>query len=314
MPAQQVRRIVYTLNNPTDDEKQDLGRLFWDEDVVSYHIFGNEVGEGGTPHLQGYLEFERRLTFRRVKQLVGSRAHIESARGSSSACIAYSKKDGDYHEWGSPRGQGRRNDLNEIRTAIAAGASELQIAEQHFSRWVVYRRSFDRYRQLICPSRSWKSFVVLLVGDTGVGKTRAVHECSERTTESLWIWGGDRWFDGYAGHSMAVFDDFDAGAMRTLGRGQVLRLLDRYAMQVPVKGSFVVWAPHIIFLTSNSTPRSWCDDFDDNGSTMRALLRRIDRVYEWDARRDRFDEDMGSRSQQSFPAAFVDFPTLELKL
>lgn len=51
------RYICWTLNNPTESEIANLQSLVLDPpQTFTYVLYGKEVGENGTPHLQGYLE------------------------------------------------------------------------------------------------------------------------------------------------------------------------------------------------------------------------------------------------------------------
>ena len=52
------------------------------------------------------------------------------------------------------------------------------------------------------------------------------------------------WFDGYDGQDTAIFDDFRASGNRF---SYILRLIDRYPMDVPVKGGFVYWNPGTLY-------------------------------------------------------------------
>lgn len=102
---------VFTLNNYSDSELVNLNTIHGHEDV-SYIVFGKEVGESGTPHLQGYVEFSRRLRLNQVKDLLGSRIFAEKRRGTGGEASSYCKKDGNFQEFGTMNvGQGARMDL-----------------------------------------------------------------------------------------------------------------------------------------------------------------------------------------------------------
>lgn len=104
----------FTLNNPTDDDHQDVAN-FLSSGNVAYGIVGREVGDSGTPHLQGFviLDRSRRLSYLRRKfQAHWTRRH---ARSTNEQARDYCKKDGDFDEFGTfpETGQGRRTDLAE---------------------------------------------------------------------------------------------------------------------------------------------------------------------------------------------------------
>lgn len=115
MPSLQGRRWVFTLNNPTNQERESLIALFNDESQTKYAIIGNEVGATGTPHIQGFVVFGRQHRLRGVKLLLGNRVHAELARGTSQQAAEYCRKDGDFTEYGTmPQDTGRRSDLEAL--------------------------------------------------------------------------------------------------------------------------------------------------------------------------------------------------------
>ena len=59
-----------------------------------YMVVGIEVGEKGTPHLQGYVRLNKNMRFNTLKKLIGQRAHIEAARGTELENDEYCRKDG----------------------------------------------------------------------------------------------------------------------------------------------------------------------------------------------------------------------------
>lgn len=106
MPSNRSRVWLFTLNNPLGDDESELQSLV-EEGKIQYLIIGREVGELGTSHLQGYMELPARKTLGACKRLGPlSRSHLEMRRGTQQQAIEYSKKDGDWVEWGEKMSQG----------------------------------------------------------------------------------------------------------------------------------------------------------------------------------------------------------------
>lgn len=240
---------VGTINNPGDDAIGRILRLFPGD--LTYLVIGRETALSGTQHLQCYVEFVSRKRLPSVRRLLGITGHYEIRRGSSSEASIYCKKDGDYREHGrlSTPAPGSRTDLEAIRQLIAGGATDLDIANRYFSRWIVYRRAFTAYRLLCFPPIFRPGLrVVVLWGLTGTGKSRlAYHAYPDLFTVPD---AGLRWFDGYVNQSTCLLDDF----RKCESNSFLLRVLDIYALQVPVKNGFCAWNPTKIIITSNFRP------------------------------------------------------------
>lgn len=115
MPAAQARRFCFTLNNYTPEDVAHIESLYLNADNhITYLVIGREVGDSGTPHLQGFICFSRRKTFNVVKALINERIHIEGARGTSDQAATYCKKDGAYTEFGTVPVSGKTNYLEDF--------------------------------------------------------------------------------------------------------------------------------------------------------------------------------------------------------
>jgi len=88
---------------------------------MRYLVFGKEVGESGTPHLQGYVVFNSPLLLTSAKKYFQDGTHFESAKGSHEQASTYCKKEGDYEEFGQLPQQGKRSDLSALKDAIKDG-------------------------------------------------------------------------------------------------------------------------------------------------------------------------------------------------
>ncbi len=271
-----AKRWCFTINNFIPDEVLSLRRLGRMGAECTYLVFGRETSESGTRHLQGYCEFKLRRRLRQAKALLGDRAHLEISRGTPEQASAYCQKDLDFESFGTlaigKSTQGTRSDLDEIRDLIHDGIEEEKLAEEHFSTWVIHRRAFREYRSLRSMPRNSPTEVYVFWGDTGTGKTQKVYGLEE----DLWVAPDNQlnWFDGYSGQEAALFDDFVG--CKNAKYGLLLRLLDRYPMQVPVKGGFTNWRPARVYITSNLPPEGWF--FGVSELQRAALRRRLDSV------------------------------------
>lgn len=98
---------VFTVNNWTDDDIACI--MSMEEDPsVTYYIVGFEVGEQGTPHLQGYVHFSSKIYFNSMSKKI-PRARIDPAKGTPQQNYDYCSKDGDFYQYGQLPCQGRAN-------------------------------------------------------------------------------------------------------------------------------------------------------------------------------------------------------------
>lgn len=86
------KKWCFTLNNYTDYDFNEIHRICCVNSAK--FIIGKEVGESGTPHLQGYIEFTRRVRPKGIFPI--DRIHWESARGTRADNTSYCSKDGNY--------------------------------------------------------------------------------------------------------------------------------------------------------------------------------------------------------------------------
>lgn len=148
-----AKRWCFTLNNYTETELSDF--LHWSENC-SYVVVGEEFGENGTPHLQGFFILKRRRRLTQVKLIPGlARAHLEVARGTNAQASDYCKKDGSYREFGTLKtAQGSRSDFEQLRDWIKEldyRPSDFDVAEVFPGLLGRYPRAVRKFCDLYSP-------------------------------------------------------------------------------------------------------------------------------------------------------------------
>lgn len=262
----QAKNWTITLNNYTDAD----ACLQYDTEQMSYLICGKEVGENGTPHLQGYVQLKKRLRFTQVSDMFPG-AHLEVARGRPKQNQEYCSKDGNFHEHGVLKGgSGTRNDLNDIKKLIDEGCTRNDIREQHYSAYMRYNRQINQDIEDCRADRDFATEVFILWGATGVGKSRW---CAQSYPEAFWKTRGP-WWDGYEGQETVVVDEFYGWIPFDF----LLRLCDRYPMRVEVKGGTRKFVSRRIVFTSNKSPEEWYEGIEER--YLAAFRRRINGVCE----------------------------------
>lgn len=99
-------RVCFTLNNYSFADIESLLEKEDDENII-YLVVGQEIGESGTPHLQGFIHYKEEprkcgVKFWKNYFKFSQNAHFENARGSDQDNQKYCSKDGPYFEFGQP--------------------------------------------------------------------------------------------------------------------------------------------------------------------------------------------------------------------
>ena len=252
------RNWCFTINNPTATDSP----AGWSAvKNVRFCVWQKERGSEGTEHLQGYVMLyeTQRLTW--LKANLNSRAHWENRKGSHQQAVDYCKKeesriDGPW-QFGEGPQQGKRNDLLLLKAAVESGKRERVIASDDdlFPVWAKYSRAAKEYRRLLQGSgRSHQTKCLVLWGEPGVGKSRFAANVDP---DAYWVMrprsNGDVWWDGYDGQDVVVVDEFTGWMTRTF----LCRMLDRYPLNVEVKGGSVPFTAKLVIFTSNDDPHTW---------------------------------------------------------
>lgn len=222
-------------------------------------------------HIQGFVRLTTPKRLSGVKKLFHSTTHLEVAKGTDEENIVYctdrtKKVLASYQplKFGTFEAQGKRTDLVDIYESGKAGTLKLEPATLPTA--ARYPRFFEKCLSLYRPGlRDIK--VSYIWGPTGTGKTRGVYEAYPDVYALFST--SPEWWDGYDGQSVVLFDDFRGD----LPCHRMLRLLDRYPIQVPVKGGSVALRATEIIITANIPPEDQYRKVDE--PTREAWMRRL---------------------------------------
>jgi hypothetical protein len=83
-----AKRWCFTLNNYLEEEHSSIVLQF--QSVANLWVIGDETGENNTPHLQGYVEFKKKV--RPLGMFETKRIHWEKCKGTREQNVEYCTK------------------------------------------------------------------------------------------------------------------------------------------------------------------------------------------------------------------------------
>jgi len=257
-------------------------------------VIGDEKGDSGTPHFQGYLELKKKVRFAQIKTMfLPLVPHLEGRRGTSQQAADYCKKDGLFLEFGELKvtKQGKESQL-ELMTDMLVGKKHMrEVALASPATWVRNYRGLAAFQQLIAdPPRVFKEGfqLHLYYGKTGTGKTyKALLGNPGIFKKPI---GKGLWFDGYQHcepRTPVLFDECNGQYPLT----DMLQITDSYICQVEVKGGHTHLDCDLVILTTNIHPSIWYQNAqgvpyggrEENGA---ALKRRFTKIFHFKTRHD----------------------------
>ena len=258
------RSYCFTWNNYTPSGEEALRRDS-EGQSVRYCCFGREKAPTtGTRHLQGVIYFRNPRKLHGVRRFFerigGHGVHIEPMRGTLEQAIAYSKKDGDFWECGDPP--------KDAGSRVAAGKRERK-------RWAAIREACENQQyallpdDYVCRYRGNPQRILMLKhacasppdrdrlvnywlwGESGTGKSRSARAWAKHHGYSIFVKDPAKWWDGYVGQDVVLFEEFGPEEAKTLGQ-YLKRWTDHYAFPGECKGApSRLMRPAIVIVTSN---------------------------------------------------------------
>lgn len=258
MSESQAKKWCFTLNNYTQEEYDKCLEL-----ESQYTIIGKEVGEQGTPHLQGFYYFNKRKTMRWIKRRTTDRIHLEIARGTVAENIAYCSKENNYTEKGErPQEQHERGGQANKRKWDDAVEAAIEGRFEDIPRdlWIRYKNSFkDEYQEHYKPKdleiddRQMKEHFLWLYGPTGTGKSHMARQYAKNIDpeHGPYLKGLNKWWHQYKQQKVVIIDEANPKSCEHLGHF-FKQWADKWTFTAETKGSsFSEIRPEFIIVTSN---------------------------------------------------------------
>lgn len=176
-----VKTWKFVLNNW---EAKD--RVFFESLDCNVIVFGEEVGQSGTPHLQGHITFKRTYRLSALKKL-HERTHWEVAKCED---FNYELKGENVFIKDNRQTRGKRTDLESIASMLEEGRSVTEVAKAYPGQYIRYWKGIQELAKVYqtksesadydldscclrlntVPRQFDKTEVI--VGDSGIGKTQ----------------------------------------------------------------------------------------------------------------------------------------------
>lgn len=204
-------RVCFTINHYKDSTPEAFLRYFeTNKDRIQYAVVGDEIGDSGTEHLQGFIHIKEDpkkcgIRFWKAEIPEGERAHFEQARGTDEQNQDYCTKSGYYIETGET---GKATDVwAEIYKATFIGLEEalnvnLEYGIKYYNQIsaLVQRNSTPKFDQKL-KLRDWQQSAltklenqtdrhILFVVDEEGGKGKSALAKHILTTKNAWACQG----------------------------------------------------------------------------------------------------------------------------
>lgn len=241
----------FTINNwgtPDEDFLQNL--------ICRYLLVSKEVGEAGTPHLQGLVCFEKNMRLSACKKL-HPKAHWEMCRGDVAQNQNYIRKldsevlvekglpPASRSAVGAAAAAARRKEYEEAVSLVRGGGLIRDVNPEFQLRFfgtlkrirmdIEYR--VDTLEGALC--NEWH------YGEPGTGKSKHVRE----TYPNAYIKGLNKWWDDYADEDVVIIEEV-CPTHNFLDHFMKI-WSDRYKFRAEIKGGSIVIRPRKIVITSN---------------------------------------------------------------
>lgn len=279
-----AKQWSYTINNYTTKNH------IPDEDC-KYRIQGYEVGEKGTPHIQGYVWLNKEIRWTAFQKMYPTITHFEKSKGNPYQNFEYCSKDGDFEEVGvrpkKPKNMLKSDEVFTEAINKPTVREGLQVIKEKRPRDLLihgeaiernlkkiklapYVREYEP-NQFNIPLQSLTKST-LLTGGSGIGKS---HYAAAHFINPLICTHMDNLKQLSPDHDGIIFDDM---SFKHYPKEAVIHLLDtEFVRTLNVRYGTVTIPAHTkkIFTHNNENP-FYNDDIEEE--QRKAIERRLSRV------------------------------------
>jgi len=294
----QSRKWQLTINNPDGFTNRQIRKIIEDYFCSAvYYCMANEQGEQTkTLHTHLYILFSGGVRFSTIKKHFPT-AHMEAAKGSSKQNRDYVAKEGiwennneksgtkipgTFEEWGEmpEENQGIIGVEAAIIERIQDGATNAEVLIE-FPHMLRGLRDVEYVRQTLRAEEyrdKWRNLEVAYIwGETATGKTRFVMD-SYGYSNVYAVNNYKHPFDGYAGESVMLFDEFHS----SFRIQDMNNYLDGYPLSLPARYSNKQACFEKVFIVSNLDLRDQYTYVQMNQPEVwAAFIRRIHKVTQF---------------------------------
>lgn len=271
----QSSRYCFTLNNFTEEQRSPPE---WIKGITTGGVWGREIGDNGTPHIQGFMALKKKSTITGIRKHFpeGFSMHMEACKGNAQQNIDYCTKGEDYETWGDLPTDTKRKydnsekeDLGQAYKLIKEGRQE---EIQPYIR-LKYAVNIDKVaskvkhvvQHLDKPCGLW------IWGVSGAGKSTMARSFGNDVYDKPL----NPWWDGYDGESIVLLDDVHPHHGRSL-ETNLKRWADKFTFIGMVKGSTTgVIRPKRIIVTSQYS----IEQIFGERKTWESISRRFEVIY-----------------------------------
>ena len=278
-----ARGWCFTINNFSEEEKNQISELIC-SNAVKYGIAETEhTGDGeGTPHIQGYIYFENAQTFRRIKNLIGERAHIEPAKGNPKQNYDYCSKEGTVFV-SKPLNTNSSKfpflEMHKDMLSMSLGDFEEKYPKEMYLRRdkVIATRFAHATRNTGRFEGDLKERNIWIWGETGLGKSRWAE--SNGTYNEIYYKNFNKWWDGYdiISTKIVIMEDYPSLPTGDFLAQEMKFWTDRRPFNAECKGSHLKVDPRrFFFIITSNYPIERCFQNPEDIASLKRRFKEIE--------------------------------------